>query len=146
MVEIEQRRGFANLFQHAGVLATARCVEFNQVAWLVVLFKRGVFTQRGQRHALQQLRIARAECMLGRQAERRALALAHTEQRLLQRRCQLPLAEQQRRGLVTKGGNDVRIVLQGDAVVQRQIGIRPNYLACAACRRLIRQILHAQPA
>ena len=61
VVEIEQGRRFAHFFQNAGVAAATRRVEFDQVARRKILTDHAVFAQRGQRHALDQLGIARTE-------------------------------------------------------------------------------------
>ena len=61
VIEIEQRRGFADFLKHAGVTAAARRIEFDQIAGRKILADHRVFTQRGQRHPLNHFRIAGTE-------------------------------------------------------------------------------------
>ncbi len=80
MIEIEQRIALAHLQQHTGELAAAGGIEINQITDGIDLIGIGVGTQRGQRHSLQQFRIARAEGLASRQLETGMRALGQAQQ------------------------------------------------------------------
>ncbi|KOT20671.1 hypothetical protein DM47_3641 [Burkholderia mallei] len=66
MIEIEERGGLADLLEHARVAAAVRRIELDQVARREIVADHAVLAQRRERHALDHVRIARPERVLGR--------------------------------------------------------------------------------
>jgi len=84
---------------HARVTATARRIEFDKVAGRKILADHRVLTQRGKRHPLQHVRIARTERLARHQPKGRVVAYLQTQQNVFQRRRKMTGAQQQRGGL-----------------------------------------------
>ena len=102
--------------------ATARRSKVDQITDLVLGARRRILFQRRARDHLDQLRVARTETDTRFQVKGLVRAFRHAQQQLFQYRRQLALAQHQRGRGAAEGGDDVRAIHRGKAIMQREVG------------------------